>query len=202
MISFLCSSWHNSCGVKRKCWKWNLFCTGGVSEPGDTSLFVCCNLALLLLRLFSKKMQPFDGKYEIAVLDWYPAKDSSQKMETKMVLKWNWKEPCCWWRKPGVHLLHFEVSRSPRKEPSLPEDLIGMLMMMKYIDTQHFFTTTHTGCLQTKVPQWFWSYFCSRSWFPLFHIVKSKCRACFIKPPKTYPFRISSALKTLREAIN
>ena len=44
-LVFLSSSWHNSWRVKRKWWKWNLFCTSGssVSQPGDTSLFVCCN---------------------------------------------------------------------------------------------------------------------------------------------------------------
>ena len=41
----------------------NLFCTG-MSQPGDTSLFLCCNLAIL----FSKKMQPFDGNYKIDIL--------------------------------------------------------------------------------------------------------------------------------------
>ena len=46
-------------------------------------------------------------------------------METKLVLILKiYKKECCWWWKPGVHLLHFEVSRSPRKEPNLPADLI------------------------------------------------------------------------------
>ena len=92
----------------------NLFCTG-MSQPGDTSLFLCCNLAIL----FSKKMQPFDGNYKIDILHRTTPKRWRQR--------WCWSEEktamkngCCWGRKPRVHLLYFEVSRSPRKVPSLP----------------------------------------------------------------------------------